>query len=94
MTKNEGECRVCGTKYVVSEHKVQSDSHFFYEEYFRCPSCNYNPELDNNIREILFEKIRLNITIGPKKPILSFNKQELEGLILEEIKKCWPEVKK
>ncbi len=66
-------CAVCSNYYVQYENKVVPDSHFCYTHYFSCPKCQYNPQLEIDVSEIIETGIVAEIVDGRIK----YNYEEL-----------------
>jgi|GEM_PF-2121938 len=98
MREEESPCEICGTNYIQSRTEVRDDSHHYYSVYNKCPNCRYNSRLNEEICEILNEKMKIRFVKESfrkgysdiERMTMDVNFDELKKLILSSIKKNWP----
>jgi hypothetical protein len=90
--KGLSKCAICHHEYVSYEAKLCPDSHFTYTEYYACPKCQYNPETQSAIHQII-RHIEFDARLFEGKLEFRVCTDKLEEELFELIKKVWPNPK-
>lgn len=83
-----GSCEVCKTVYDKEIFSFSgSNPNDWGYQFEKCPTCGYDPDLRQDVKDTLEMCIEARINRSGK---LQFNLEELTGGVIEQILKKWP----
>jgi hypothetical protein len=95
----KGNCKSCEEKYDIQVYQRDENPHFSGYIYQVCPNCNYNPNVEMRILEVINRNAQFRVHPRPltqgedARTDITVNADEVFELVLAEVLKIWPKPK-